>query len=54
MAKYSKAIAALVGLVTVLVAHFAGVDSDEAFVVSAVTAALVTLGVFAVPNKSTY
>ena len=45
-----KAMVALVPFVTVLVAHFAGADSDTAFVVGTVVTALSAAGVYVVPN----
>jgi hypothetical protein len=51
VAKYSKFIVALVPLVTTLVVHFAGADSDVTFVWAAVVSALTAAGVYVVPNK---
>lgn len=50
MAKYSKFIVALVGLLTALAVRFFGSDSDAVFIVQSVVAALTVLGVYAVPN----
>ena len=52
MARYRKFAVALVPLVTTLVAHFFGADSDVSFVVATVVTALTALGVYAVPNSA--
>lgn len=45
-----KWLVSVVPFVTVLVAHFAGADSDTAFVVAAAVTALASAGVYVVPN----
>lgn len=47
---FNKALVALIPFVTVLVAHFAGADSDASFVVAAAVTALTAAGVYVVPN----
>lgn len=51
MAKYRKALVALVPFATTLIVHFAGASSDVTFVWAAVVTALTAAGVYAVPNK---
>jgi hypothetical protein len=49
--KTKAIVGAVVATVTPLVAHFAGVDSDAAVVVSIATGTLVYIGVYASTNK---
>lgn len=51
MTHYAKALVALIPLVTTLIVHFAGADSDISFVWATVVTALTAGGVYLVPNS---